>query len=254
MENLNEYGRVAVVTGAAQGLGLAIAKSLLEDGKKVVFIDINQNQLQEMEQSTFIQDRFKDQSLFLQVDVSNVDQIRQAVDKIISKWNRIDILVNNAGIREETPIEEINEAEWDQILAVNLKGTFFFSQAVMNTMKSQQWGRIINMSSYGGQFGPLTSGAHYCASKSGQLALTKVFARSLSKKGITVNTVAPAAIRTPEMDKMDPAKLEKMVENIPVGRVGEDEEVAELVLYLSSESAGYITGSTFDVNGGLLMR
>lgn len=254
MKTVEGLGRVAIVTGAAQGLGFAIAKTLLENGKKIVFIDINQELLQELEQSSFIQSRYKEQAMFLKADVSNIDQIRETIDTILTKWKHIDILVNNAGIREETPIEDIGEIEWDRIIDVNLKGTFFFSQAVADVMKKQEWGRIINMSSFGGQVGPLSSGAHYCASKAGQLALTKVFARSLSKNGITVNTVAPAAIRTPEMERIEPEKLAKMVEGIPVGRVGEDEEVAELVLYLTSESAGYITGSTFDINGGLLMR
>lgn len=252
MEHLDDYERVAVVTGAAQGLGLAIAKTLLEKGKKVVFIDVNHELLQELEQS--FQFEYKDRAMFLKTDVSNISQIRETINTIITKWDRIDILINNAGIREETSIENIDEQEWDRIIDVNLKGTFFFSQSVIDVMKKRKWGRIINMSSYGGQVGPLTSGAHYCASKAGQLALTKVFARSLSKDGITVNAVAPAAIRTPEMDRIEPGKLEKMVEGIPVGRVGEDLEVAELVLYLASESAGYITGSTFDINGGLLMR
>ena len=252
MHHMEDDGRIAVVTGAAQGLGLAIAKTLLENGKKVVFIDVNQELLRELEQS--FQFEYNDRAMFLQTDVSNIVQIRETINTIISKWERIDILVNNAGIREETSIENIEEQEWDRIIDVNLKGTFFFSQSVIDVMKKQKWGRIINMSSYGGQVGPLTSGAHYCASKAGQLALTKVFARSLSKDGITVNAVAPAAIRTPEMDRIEPGKLAKMVEGIPVGRVGEDLEVAELVLYLVSESAGYITGSTFDINGGLLMR
>ncbi|KEF38938.1 dehydrogenase of unknown specificity, short-chain alcohol dehydrogenase like [Schinkia azotoformans MEV2011] len=252
MDHLEGYDRVAVVTGAAQGLGLAIAKSLLEKGKKVVFIDVNQELLQELEQS--FQSNYKERAMFLQMDVSNICQIRESINTIITQWKRIDILVNNAGIREETSIEDIEEQEWDRIIDVNLKGTFFFSQSVIDVMKKQKWGRIINMSSFGGQVGPLTSGAHYCASKAGQLALTKVFARSLSKDGITVNAVAPAAIRTPEMDRIEPGKLAKMVEGIPIGRVGEDLEVAELVLYLASESAGYITGSTFDINGGLLMR
>lgn len=252
MHHMEDDGRIAVVTGAAQGLGLAIAKTLLENGKKVVFIDVNQELLRELEQS--FQFEYNDRAMFLQTDVSNIGQIRETINTIITKWERIDILVNNAGIREETSIENIEEQEWDRIIDVNLKGTFFFSQSVIDVMKKQKWGRIINMSSYGGQVGPLTSGAHYCASKAGQLALTKVFARSLSKDGITVNAVAPAAIRTPEMDRIEPGKLAKMVEGIPVGRVGEDLEVAELVLYLVSESAGYITGSTFDINGGLLMR
>ena len=192
--------------------------------------------------------------MFIQLDVSDIKGIQTTVDQVVNKWGRIDILVNNAGIRFETPIEEINEEEWDQVLNVNLKSTFFFSQAVISVMKEGGWGRIINMSSIGGQAGPLTSGAHYSASKAGQIALSKTFARSLAPYGITVNTVAPAAIRTPEMDKMDPAKLAQMVETIPLRRVGESQEVADLVSYLTSDSGGFTTGATFDINGGRLMR
>jgi len=121
-------------------------------------------------------------------------------------------------------------------------------------MKQQRWGRIINMSSFGGQFGPLTSSAAYAASKAGQIALTKVFARALAPYNITVNAVAPASVRTPEMDKIPPDKLAKMVETIPIGRVGEPKEVADLVSYLASDSGGFVTGATFDINGGRLMR
>lgn len=245
--------RVAVVTGAAQGLGLAIAENFLDEGKKVVFIDRNKGQLATIREK-FRSEEQDDRATFMQLDVSDTQAVRKAVDTITERWGRIDILVNNAGIRTETPIEEITVEEWERIMSVNLGGTFFFSQAVMPVMKRQKWGRIINMSSFGGQFGPLTSGAHYCASKAGQLALTKVFARALAADGITVNAVAPAAIRTPEMDKVSPENLAKMVQTIPVGRVGEPKEVADLVSYLASDSGGYVTGATFDINGGRLMR
>lgn len=253
MKEIHDDSRVAIVTGAGQGIGLAAANTLLENGRKVAFIDINEAALQELERS-YNQTENNKRAIFVKADVSNLAEIRATIQKVVSEWNRIDILVNNAGIRTETPIEEIQEAEWDRIINVNLKGTFFMSQAVIAEMKKQAWGRIINMSSFAGQFGPLTSGAHYSASKAGQLALTKVFARSLAKTGITVNAITPAAIRTPEMDRIEPEQLKKMVEGIPVGRVGEDQEVAELLLYLTSESSGYITGATFDINGGLLMR
>lgn len=245
--------RVAIVTGAAQGIGLAIARQFLQEGKKVVFVDINESLLKEIEK-TLPNGEEANRTIFLTIDVADVQAIRAGVRKVLERWGRIDILVNNAGIRKETAIEEIELEEWNRLMAVNLGGTFFFSQAVIETMRKQKWGRIINISSFGGQFGPLTSGAHYCASKAGQLVLTKIFARYLAKEGITVNTVAPAAIRTPEMDKMDPEKLEKIVQGIPVGRVGKAEEVARLVSYIASEEAGYVTGATFDINGGLLMR
>ncbi|PAE44655.1 SDR family NAD(P)-dependent oxidoreductase [Bacillus sp. 7884-1] len=245
---------VAIVTGAGQGLGHAIAIKLLSEGKRVVFVDVNETALNEVKESDLLHRYHSSYSMFLTVDVSDVNAIKKSVETIMEDWGRIDILVNNAGVRKETVIEEVSEEEWNHILSVNLGGTFFYSQAVLNTMKQKKKGRIINVSSFGGQAGPLTSGAHYCASKAGQLVLTKVFARSLADQGITVNTVAPAAIETPEMEKMDPAVLEKMKESIPVKRFGEAEEVASMVSFLASDAASYITGSTFDINGGLLMR
>lgn len=245
--------KVAVVTGAAQGLGLAIANKLLDDNMNVVFVDRNEVQLNELKKS-LLESYSADCFMMLHVDVSNVDAIYSAVQKVTDTWGRIDVLVNNAAVRKETALEDITVDEWNSILSINLGGTFFFSQAVLKMMKNQQSGRIINISSFGGQAGPLTSGAHYCASKAGQLVLTKVFARSLSSYGITVNAVAPAAIKTPEMDKMDPGKLEEIKNGIPVKRFGKAEEVAEIVSYLASDHAGYVTGATLDINGGLLMR
>ena len=245
--------RVAIVTGANKGLGLAVAENFVNEGKKVVFVIRNKESLEQTKRQ--FQEAFdKEQVMFIQLDVSDIKGIKKAVDEVVENWGRIDILVNNAGIRYETSIEEVDEAEWDQVMSVNLKSTFFFSQAVIPAMKERGWGRIINMSSFGGQAGPLTSGAHYSASKAGQIALSKTFARTLAEYGITVNAVAPAAVRTPEMDKMDPEKIAKMVESIPVKRVGEPKEVADLVSYIASESGGFTTGATFDINGGRLMR
>jgi NAD(P)-dependent dehydrogenase (short-subunit alcohol dehydrogenase family) len=254
MVNKNVVNSVAIVTGAGQGLGLAIAEKFLSEGMKVVFVDVNEQLLRQVKASDLLNQYDSSKSMFLTVDVSDVSAIKDSVQAILENWSRIDILVNNAGVRKETSIEDMTEDEWNLILSVNLGGTFFYSQAVLDIMKEQKKGRIINISSYGGQAGPLSSGAHYCASKAGQLVLTKVFARSLANQGITVNAVAPAAIETPEMENIDSVKLEKMKESIPVQRFGKAEEVASMVLYLASDAAGYITGSTFDINGGLLMR
>lgn len=251
---MNTIQKVAIVTGAGQGLGLAIAHKLLSEGMNVAFVDVNERLLAEVQQSDLLTHFDSSKYMFLTVDVSDVLAIQASIHTIVESWGRIDVLVNNAGVRKETAIEDVTEEEWNLILSVNLGGTFFYSQAVLETMKKQQTGRIINISSFGGQAGPLSSGAHYCASKAGQLVLTKAFARSLADQGITVNAVAPAAIETPEMDNMDPTKLEKMQASIPVQRFGKAEEVADMVSYLASDAAGYITGSTFDINGGLLMR
>ncbi len=249
----NNVQRVAVVTGASQGLGKAIAEKLLSEGKKVAFISRSQQKLDELKEN-HLDLVSRDEAVFMAVDVSDHQAMKRVIHNLLSKWGRIDILVNNAGIRTQTAIEDMTLEEWDQIMSTNLASTFFVSQAVMHAMKEQKWGRIINMSSIGGQDGPLTSSAAYCASKAGQLALTKVFARSLASYGITVNAVSPAAVRTPEMDNVPPDKLEKMVQTIPLGRVGEAEEVADLVSYLVSDNGGFVTGATFDINGGRLMR
>ncbi|AJY76135.1 SDR family NAD(P)-dependent oxidoreductase [Paenibacillus beijingensis] len=242
--------RVAIVTGASQGLGYAIAAKLVQEGKKVAFVSLGLDSVK----AEFERETGEGRVIFCEMDVSDNAAIARCVEDVTRSWGRIDILVNNAGIRTETAIEEIGPEEWNRIMAVNLGGTFFFSQAVVPVMKEQKWGRIINMSSFGGQFGPLTSSAAYSASKAGQIALTKVFARTLAEYGITVNAIAPAAIRTPEMDKIPADALAGMVRTIPVGRVGEAAEVAELVSYLVSDYGGFVTGATMDINGGRLMR
>ncbi len=242
--------KVAIVTGASQGIGFAIAEWLLKEGYRVALVSRNLQNAR----AHFAKYGENNQAMFVPLDVSHYDLIEPCIQKVLDNWGRMDILVNNAGIRTETSIEQINREEWDRIMSVNLGGTFFFTQAVLPAMKKQRWGRIINMSSFGGQFGPLTSSAAYAASKAGQIALTKTFARAVASDGITVNAIAPASVRTPEMDKMPPVSLKKMVETIPVGRVGEAIEVAALVGYLVSDYGGFVTGATFDINGGRLMR
>lgn len=243
--------KVVIVTGGSSGLGKYMAKDFVDHGAKVVITGRNAERLEQARQEMM---NGESEVYPIQMDVSNVADIHRTVETVLEKWGRIDVLVNNAGVRLTTGVEDITEEEWNQIISINLSGTFFFSQAVIEPMKSQNWGRIINISSIGGQSGPLTSGAHYCASKAGQLVLSKVFARSLADSGITVNSVSPAAIESPEMEKMSADRLEKMKKTIPVKRFGKPEEVAEMVTFLASESAGYITGSTFDINGGMFMR
>lgn len=244
-------GKVAIVTGGSSGLGEAIAIDFLTQGCHVAITGRTEARLMKAKEAM---EEISDKIIAIPMDVSNKEDIDSTVATVLKKWERIDILVNNAGVRLETSIEDITVEEWEMILSINLAGTFFFSQAVLDTMKRQKWGRIINMSSYGGQAGPLTSGAHYCASKAGQLALTKSFARALAEYNITVNSITPAAVRTPEMDTIAPEKLANMEQSIPVKRFGKSREVAKLTTYLASEDAGYITGATLDINGGLLMR
>lgn len=248
------FCQVAVITGAGQGIGLAVAKKFLKEGLKVVFIDISEQLLNKAKKSYVFKEVDYSKAFFLQMDISDNKAIKNGINTILNQWGRIDILVNNASVRKETPIEDITKEEWENVISVNLGGTFFLSQAVLRAMKEQKKGKIINISSFGGQYGPLTSGVHYSASKAGQLALTKVFARSAADYGITVNAVAPAAIETPEMNNIDPGKLNKMKDGIPLKRFGTSEEVSDMVFYLASDSANYITGATIDINGGMLMR
>jgi NAD(P)-dependent dehydrogenase (short-subunit alcohol dehydrogenase family) len=247
---INTEHRVAIVTGSSQGIGLAIAELFLKNGLRVAFVSLDLDQLN----GRFQHEIERNQALLFDMDVTDTVKIRQCMEEVERQWGRCDILVNNAGIRTTTSIENMTMEEWNLVMTVNLSSTFFFSQAAAPLMKQNGWGRIINMSSFGGQVGPTTSSAAYAASKAGQLALTKVFARELAPYGVTVNAVTPASIRTPEMDKMSPDALESMVSTIPLGRFGEMSEVSELVLYLASDSAGFVTGATFDINGGRLMR
>jgi 3-oxoacyl-[acyl-carrier protein] reductase len=170
------------------------------------------------------------------------------VNQTLEAFGRIDILVNNAGIFSYTRIEDCSESEWDRMMAVNLKGTFLCSQAVMDEMKKQKFGRIINFGSLAGQVGGLVASAPYSASKAGVMCLTKSFARVLGEYGVTVNSIAPGIVDT-EMAKNHP----DMTAQIPLGRKATPEEVANAVLFLASEEGRYLTGVTLDVNGGIRM-
>jgi 3-oxoacyl-[acyl-carrier protein] reductase len=223
-------GRVALVTGGGRGIGEAIVRTLREHGATVVAGDLEGGDVE--------------------LDVRSASAFEEAVAQIGS----IDILVNNAAVAIRRPFFEIGEAEWDEVLAVNLRGVFLGCQIVGRKMRERGSGRIVNLASLAGQAGSLVNGAHYSASKAGILALTKVVAKELAPHGVTVNAVAPAAIDGPAMASLPPDQIEGLRRSLPVGRLGTGEEVAALVAFLASDDAGFITGATFDVNGGLLMR
>jgi len=189
-----------------------------------------------------------------ELDVRSKDSIELAVAGAVERFGRIDILVNNAALIAPTPLWEITPDEWDHVLAVNLRGPFVACQIVAPQMRENGWGRIVNVASLAGQAGGLVGGAHYSASKGGLIVLTKVFAAELAAHGVTVNTIAPAAIAGRLLDELPLARREQLVGSIPVGRFGLAEEVAAAVVFLASRDAGYITGATLDLNGGLLMR
>jgi 3-oxoacyl-[acyl-carrier protein] reductase len=238
--------RVAVVTGAARGLGAAIAAGLHARGATVVLADIDDAGARAGE--------IGERAWAAPVDVRDRDSVNALVEEVVRRSGRIDVLVNNAALTPIGSLWDVEPDEWDDVLAVNLRGPLFTIQAVGPRMIAQGWGRIVNIASDAGQAGGTVTGPHYSASKAGLLVLTKIAARELAPHGVTVNAVAPAAIESPILDALPRATREAVAGSIPVGRLGRPEEVAALVAYLASEDAAYVTGATFDLNGGSLMR
>jgi len=236
-------GRTAVVTGAAQGLGEAIARVLHARGASVVVADVNGEGAERVAAS------LAERARGAHVDVRD----RASVEVLLDSAGRVDVLVNNAARTLFTALEDIETDEWDDVLATNLRSVFFGCQLAGPRMREQGWGRILNMASISGQTSG-AAGAHYAASKAGIIVLTKIVAAELAPSGVTCNALAPAAVRTPVFEDLPQERLEALRQRIPVGRFGEPAEIAELAAFLCSEDAGYITGATFDANGGLLMR
>jgi 3-oxoacyl-[acyl-carrier protein] reductase len=239
--------RTAIVTGGGQGLGEAIARALSEMGMRVIVADISAGAADRVASALSDADSAT-------VDVRDKDAMREMIERVHAAHGAVDVLVNNAAITLSRPIWEIDPEEWDDVLAVNLRGVLFGCQLVGPLMKERGWGRIVNLASLAGQQGGLVAGAHYAASKAGIIVLTKIFARELAPHGVTVNAVSPAAIDGPIMSAMPKERVREMAASIPVQRVGQPHEVALLVAYLASDEAGYITGATMDINGGILMR
>jgi 3-oxoacyl-[acyl-carrier protein] reductase len=237
-------GRAAIVTGAAQGLGEAIARALHARGATVVLADVKTELAEQVAAS------LGERASAVECDVRSRESLRRVLDGA----GEVDVMVNNAARTVSTPFWEIEQGEWDDVLAVNLRGVFFGCQVAGEHMRERGRGRIINLASLAGQQGGTVAGAHYAASKAGIIVLTKIVAQELAPHGVTVNAIAPAAVRTPVMDDLPADRLEAVRQRIPVGRFGEPDEVGAMAAFLASDEAGYITGATLDVNGGLLMR
>ena len=242
--------RVAIVTGAARGIGKAVAWTFVREGAKLALVDVEKKGLETLQEQIRAKGR---EALTLSCDVSKVSQVKQMVDRVKKAFGRIDILVNNAGISRGGTIETVTEEDWDRVMEVNLKGPFNCSKAVVETMKAQAYGRIVNVSSIAGKMGDITSAPGYGPSKAGLDALTKTLARQLAAYGIHVNGVAPHAIETEMSAEWPPEKRKAIVDAIPLKRLGKPEDVAEAVLFLASDTAAFITGEIIDVNGGFLM-
>lgn len=243
--------RTALVTGAAQGIGRAVAEALHAAGMRVALLDIDADRVAATAHELAAG---SDRTLALTADVADPAAIDRALDKLDDAWGLPDVLVNNAARTVRRSVWEIEAAEWDAVLATNLRSCLLFSQRCGAAMRAAGWGRIVNLASLAGQQGGVAGGAHYAASKAGMIVLTKILSGELAGSGVTVNAVAPAAIRTPVMDELGAEMITKLEQSIPVGRVGTSEEVAGAVAYLCSDAAAFVTGTTIDVNGGLHMR
>jgi 3-oxoacyl-[acyl-carrier protein] reductase len=243
--------RVALVTGSTQGIGRDIAAELLAGGARVV---VSSESGEDAAAVAAELDPTRSQAVGMRLDVRQRADFEAAVAATMAKWGRIDILVNNAGVTVGQDFFDITDDEWDAVLTTNLRSVFLGCQVVAPVMRASGFGRIVNHASLAGQQGGSVAGPHYAAAKAGIIVLTKILAAQLAGDGVTVNAIAPAAIRGPVMETLSATRLEELAASIPVGRFGTAAEVAGLVAYLCSDRAAFITGTTVDINGGLHMR
>jgi 3-oxoacyl-[acyl-carrier protein] reductase len=242
-------GRVALVSGASQGIGRACALELARAGASVALAARNLDKLGEVA-AEIVAAGGTAQAFVL--DVSSEESIKSCSKAVLEHFGKVEILVNNAGITRDMLALRMKRKDWDDVLTTNLTGAFLMTQAVMSSMVKGRWGRIINVTSVVGQMGQAGQ-ANYAASKAGLIGLTKSLARELASRTITVNAVAPGFIETAMTSVLTDEQKAANAQYIPLGRVGTDVEVAHAVAFLASEEAGYITGHTLDVNGGMHM-
>ncbi len=241
-------GRVAIVTGAARGLGRAAALRLYERGASVA---VN---VRDIDRAEEVAESLGNRALAVPGDIAAVGKPDEIARRTLEKFGRIDILVNNAAVAETTRFPDLSADEWREALEVNLTAPFLLTKAVLPAMQSQRYGRVVNVSSSAGRMVSTLGGAHYTASKAGLLGLTRAAAKELGKFGITVNAVCPGMIDTElTRESATPEFLERLAAGFPVPRLGTSLEVADLICFAASEEAGYITGAAFDINGGDLM-
>lgn len=241
--------RISIVTGASQGIGETISKELSKEGAKVILVDVQKEKLEEVAQEI----RASKGSAFpYYADVSHLEEVVEVVEDVLKKHQRIDYLVNNAGITKDNLLMRMREEEWDAVLAVNLKGVFNFSKAVIRKMIANRYGRIVNISSVVGLIGNVGQ-TNYSASKAGVVGFTKSLAREVASRGITVNAVAPGYVATSMTENLPESVKKIFLDFIPMKRFGKPEEIAHIVKFLLSDEAAYITGQVININGGMFM-
>lgn len=247
MSGLN--GRIALVTGASQGIGRACALALAKEGATVALAARNEAKLAEVQAEI---EAAGGKAAAFALDVASEESIAAGAKAIEERFGKIEILVNNAGITRDVLAMRMKRADWDDVLQTNLTGAFLLTQAVLRGMMKNRWGRIINISSVVGRTGQAGQ-ANYAASKAGMIGMTRSLARELASRGITVNAVAPGYIETAMTSALNEEQTKAMLAAIPLGRAGTDAEIAHAVVYLASEGAAYVTGHVLDVNGGMFM-
>lgn len=243
-------GKVAFVTGAAQGIGRAIVEALAKEGTDVIISDIN---FELAMQTASEIEKLGVKTMALKTNVSDICDVEDGIKKAVEQMGKIDILVNNAGITKDSLVMRMKKEDWDAVIGVNLTGVFNCTKAVSALMMKQRSGKIINIASIVGEMGNAGQ-ANYAASKAGVIGFTKTIAREIASRGVCVNAVAPGFIQTAMTDKLTEDVKKAMMDQIPMQKLGQPEDVAKAVLFLAGPDSDYITGQVINVNGGMLMN
>ena len=241
--------KVALITGSAQGIGKSIAVAMAKEGANIIISDVNlelSNQTAQEIQALGVK------AIALKLNVTDPSDIDAAVKQAIEQLGKIDILVNNAGITKDGLFIRMKKEDWDAVIGINLTGVFNVTKVIAPLLMKQRWGRIINIASIVGQMGNFGQ-ANYSASKAGLIGFTKTLARELASRGVTVNAIAPGYIQTAMTDKIPTEVKQKMLESIPMGKLGQPEDIAAAAVFLASGAAEYVTGQVLAVNGGMYM-
>lgn len=238
--------KVALITGSAQGIGKAIASAMAKEGAKVIVSDVN------LELAKQTAKEFGPDTLAIKINVADQADVEAGIKQVVEKFGQIDILVNNAGITKDTLLMRMKKDMWDAVININLTGVFNCTKVAVSLMMKKRAGKIINIASIVGQMGNVGQ-VNYSASKAGVIGLTKTVAREVASRGITVNAIAPGFIKTAMTDKIPEDAKNKMLGQIPLGKLGLPEDIAKAAVFLASSDADYITGQVIAVNGGMYM-